>query len=108
MKTIFALPLLALGLAACETFPPGPGYPEPYPPGYPSGQATYRAIGTEPFWDLEIGREMVFTDRGNNNFRLVEPTPRPINGVAGEMYRGVGQLALFRQESALRGPRTDG
>ena len=42
MKTIFALPLLALGLAACQTYPPGPGYtgqgpvgyPEPYPPAY--------------------------------------------------------------------------
>lgn len=83
MKTIFALPLLALGLAACETYPP---YPQPYPPGGPSTEATYRAIGTEPFWDLEIGRDMVFTDRGTN-LRVVQPTPRPINGVAGEIYR---------------------
>ena len=89
MKTILALPLLALTLAACQTYPPGPGYPEPgYPPtGYPQGEATYRAIGTEPFWDLEIGRDMVFTDRGNDNFRVVQPTPRPINGIAGEIYQ---------------------
>jgi len=84
MKTKFALPLIALALAACETYPPGPGYP---PPGNPQGEATYRAIGTEPFWDLEIGRDMVFTDRGNDNFRVVQPTPRPINGVAGEIYQ---------------------
>ena len=84
MKTKFALPLIALALAACETYPPGPGYP---PPGNPQGEATYRAIGTEPFWDLEIGRDMVFTDRGNDNLRVVQPTPRPINGVAGEIYQ---------------------
>ena len=30
---------------------------------------------------------MIFTDRGNNNFRVVQPTPRPINGVAGEIYQ---------------------
>ncbi len=86
MKTIFLAPLLALSLAACETYPQGPGYPPD--PGYPPQvEAGYRAIGTEPFWDLEIGRDMVFTDRGNNNFRVVEPTPRPINGVAGEIYQ---------------------
>ncbi|MGH6706020.1 MAG: hypothetical protein ACREB1_04345, partial [Sphingomicrobium sp.] len=77
MKTIFALPLLVISVAACQTLPPGPGYPPDYPPpGYPQGEATYRAIGTEPFWDLEIGRDMVFTDRGNNNFRVVQPTPQ--------------------------------
>ena len=64
-----------------------PGYPpQGYPqPGYPS-QGDYRAIGTEPFWDLQIGRDMVFTDRGNN-VSVSQPTPRPINGTAGEIYR---------------------
>jgi len=85
MKTKFALPLLALSLAACTAYPPGPGYPPGGPPPYP-GEATYRAIGTEPFWDLEIGRDMVFTDRGND-VRVVQPTPQPINGVAGEIYQ---------------------
>ncbi|HKN42019.1 MAG TPA: hypothetical protein VJV87_03900, partial [Sphingomicrobium sp.] len=46
--------------------PGGPVYPgqgQPVPaPGYPSGETTYRAVGTEPFWDLEIGRELIFTD----------------------------------------------
>ena len=89
MKTIFAASLLALGLTACQAYPQGPGYPGPGypPPGPPLGEATYRAIGTEPFWDLEIGRDMVFTDRGNDNFRVVQPTPRPITGVAGEIYQ---------------------
>ena len=86
MKTIFALPLFALSLAACTAYPPGPGYPPGPPPAYP-GEATYRAIGTEPFWDLEIGRDMVFTDRGNNDFRVVQRTPQPIIGVAGEIYQ---------------------
>ena len=152
MKTIIALPLLVLGLAACAPYPQGagyPGYPQPYPqdaqgypqgpqgsppyppgpaypgpggppyppgptypgpgypqqgypqpgypqqgypqqgypqPGYPSGQASYRAIGTEPFWDLEIGPNLTFTDRGNN-VSVVQPTPQPINGTAGEIYR---------------------
>ena len=70
---------------------PGPGQPnyppQGYPqPGYPSQQGNYRAIGTEPFWDLEIGRDLVFTDRGNN-VSVRQPTPRPINGTAGEIYR---------------------
>ena len=64
---------------------PGPGQPAPTP-NYPTGETTYRAIGTEPFWDLEIGRELIFTDRGNN-VSVSDPTPAPINGVAGETYR---------------------
>ena len=89
MRMTLALPLLALGLAACQTYPgyPGPGYPGyPGPAPYPDAQANYRAIGTEPFWDLEIGRDMIFTDRGNN-VRVVQPTPRPTNGTAGEIYQ---------------------
>ena len=62
---------------------PGPGQP---PPNYPTGQTTYRAVGTEPFWDLEIGSELIFTDRGNN-VSVSDPTPTPINAVAGETYR---------------------
>jgi heat shock protein HslJ/uncharacterized membrane protein len=69
---------------------PGQGQPSPptgYPtPNYPAGQTTYRAVGTEPFWDLEIGRDLIFTDRGNN-VSVSDPAPTPINGVAGETYR---------------------
>jgi len=114
MKTIFALPLLALGLAACQTtgpygqgpydypepapyppqpyppqsYPPQPYPPQPFPqPGYPGATGDYRAIGTEPFWDLTIGRDMVFTDRGNG-IRVAEPTPPVRRGFAGETYQG--------------------
>jgi len=105
MKTKHALPLLALGLAACQTYPAGRygqgpyGYPETaaYPPqpylpqhypqpGYPA-QGDYRAVGTEPFWDLTIGRDLVFTDRGNN-VQVAEPTPPVRRGFAGESYEG--------------------
>ena len=84
---------------------PQPNYPQPGPPmppggpvypgqgqptypssGYPSGETSYRAIGTEPFWDLEIGRELIFTDRGNS-VSVSQQAPQPINGVAGETYQ---------------------
>ena len=70
---------------------PGPGqptYPAPvYPqPGDPTGETTYRAVGTEPFWDLEIGRELIFTDHGNN-VSVSQPAPTPIQGTAGPIYR---------------------
>jgi uncharacterized membrane protein/heat shock protein HslJ len=109
---LFTLPL-ALALGACMTpygdpygqqggYPPQ-GYPEPYPPqGYPPqpgpepyppqnypvppGASDYRASGTEPFWDLTIGRDMTFNDRGTG-LTIVQPTPQVINGVAGEIYR---------------------
>jgi heat shock protein HslJ len=107
MKTIFALTPLAALLAACTAYgdpyaggghgapyPPAypQQYPEPYPAPYPHGSApyaqgaTYRAIGTEPFWDLEIGSDLVFTDRGNGT-SVAQPAPQPIVGVAGEIYR---------------------
>jgi heat shock protein HslJ len=92
MKTTLLLAPLALALSACAYGPgyppPGPGgpYPAPYP-GPPVDQPGYRAIGTEPFWDLTIGRDMVFTDRGNDVGPVVQPTPRPINGFAGEIYQ---------------------
>ncbi len=90
--TFAALPL-AFGLAACQTYAQGPGYPgypepapTPYPPG-PSEQTSYRAIGTEPFWDLTIDpRQMIFTDRGSNA-RVAQPTPPVIVGIAGEIYQ---------------------
>ena len=103
MKTIVALPFLVLGLAACQTYPPGPGYPPDYPPqGYPQGEATYRAIGTEPFWDLEIGRDMVFTDRGNN-VSVVQPAPMPI-----ERLNGLSYSTPRLQVNVTRTPCSDG
>ena len=112
MRTVLATLPLALALGACMTpygdpygqqggYPPQ-GYPEPYPPqgqpypppqnypdpGYPAppGASDYRASGTEPFWDISIGRNMVFTDRGTG-LTITQPTPQVINGTAGEIYR---------------------
>jgi len=48
--------------------------------------ADYRATGTEPFWSLDIGRDMTFVDRGTN-MTVIQPTPPPIHGVAGEIYQ---------------------
>lgn len=70
----WTLPLLLLA-AGCAAIEPPPPAAEPY-----------RAIGTEPFWDLTIGREMVFTDRGTD-LVVVQPTPRPIHGFAGDIYQ---------------------
>lgn len=81
MQHLSALAPLAL-LAACYG-PPPPAPPiTPNPPG-----GVYRAVGTEPFWDLTIDpRQMIFTDRGNNH-RVAQPTPPVIVGIAGEIYR---------------------
>lgn len=99
-KTPLSLLPLVLVLGACDTiqndpygtsgYPPQP-YPavppEPYPPAYhPPGSGDYRAMGTEPFWDLTISRDMVFTDRGTG-MTVVQPTPQPIGGTAGPIYR---------------------
>jgi hypothetical protein len=65
---------------------PYPGQ-QPYPAPYPGQPGGYHAVGTEPFWDLTIGRDMVFADRGNN-VQVAEPTPPVQVGVAGEMYNG--------------------
>ena len=85
MRMIYAAVLLTLGLASSETNPYSPpGYPAPYP-GPPVDRGDYRAIGTEPFWDLTISNNLVFTDRGSN-VSVVQPTPPVQSGVAGEMY----------------------
>ena len=66
-------------LAGCATVPTAPAAPN----------ATYRALGTEPFWSLELnGREMVFTEAAVPNSRIAEPQPRPIHGFAGDIYQG--------------------
>lgn len=48
--------------------------------------APYKALGTEPFWSLSIDkRTMRFEAPGRPTVTV--PTPRPINGFAGEIYR---------------------
>ena len=47
---------------------------------------TYRALGTEPFWSVDIGGgRMVYRDPENN--RVVVRTPRAISTVDGRVYR---------------------
>ncbi|MBV9527172.1 hypothetical protein [Sphingomonas sp.] len=54
------------------------------PPGPPA--ATYRAVGTEPFWGLTIDeREIVFTAPDQTPVR--QPRPQAIIGFAGEIYQ---------------------
>jgi uncharacterized membrane protein len=72
MKTLLTFPLAAL-LAGCLT-PPAP----PPPP--------YHALGTEPFWNLLIDEhDLTFTRPGAQP--IVQPTPRVIIGIAGEIYQ---------------------
>ena len=54
---------------------------------YPTGETTYRAIGTEPFWDLEIGREPDLHRPRQQCQRRSSRRRTPINGIAGEIYR---------------------
>ena len=69
----------AVLLAGCATVGPAP----------PPGPAQYRALGTEPFWSLELnGREMVFTEANAPGVRIVEPLPKVIHGFAGDIYQG--------------------
>jgi uncharacterized membrane protein len=79
MKPLLAL-LPALSLAACYAHPP----PPPLTPNPPGG--VYRALGTEPFWNLTIDeRQMVFIQPDAQP--ISQPTPRVIIGIAGEIYR---------------------
>lgn len=64
-------------LAGCATVPPMPADPA----------ASYRALGTEPFWSLTLdGRQMVFTTVDGQ--RVAEAQPRAIHGFAGDIYQG--------------------
>ena len=78
MHNRLALFLATIPLAGCMAPPPPPPVPTP---------SAYRAVGTEPFWDLTIDqRQMVFTDRGNAVV-VTQPTPKVIVGFAGEIYQ---------------------
>jgi uncharacterized membrane protein len=77
MKQFLALAPLAL-LAACSM---------PPPVGAPPPTGTYRAVGTEPFWGLTITPTEIIFEEPNAPARIVQPRPRPIIGVAGEIYQ---------------------
>jgi len=78
MKQILSLAPLVL-LAACTAYPPGA------PP--PPQMGAYRAVGTEPFWGLTINPTQIVFDEPNGPTHIVQPTPRPIIGFAGEIYQ---------------------
>ena len=72
MKRLLAIPL-TIAAAACMTAPPPPPAP-------------YHALGTEPFWNLLIDeRNLTFTQPDAQP--VLQPTPRVIVGVAGEIYQ---------------------
>ena len=77
MKQLLSLAPLAL-LAACSTYPPGSPPPQ---------MGTYRAVGTEPFWGLTINPAQMVFEEPNGPTRILQPTPRPIIGIAGEIYQ---------------------
>ena len=71
-RLLLTLPLVA-ALAACLSTPPPPPAP-------------YRAIGTEPFWNLLIDEHhLTFTQP--DALPIQQPTPPVIHGVAGEIYQ---------------------
>jgi uncharacterized membrane protein len=74
MKRVLALPLVGL-VAGCMSVPTAP-----------PAAASYRALGTEPFWNLQIDpRTMTFTQPDAQPIQ--QPTPRVIIGIAGEIYQ---------------------
>jgi uncharacterized membrane protein len=73
MKSLTLLPFAAL-LTACVGDPP------------PAPVAPYRALGTEPFWNLIIdNQELTFIPSEGAQVR--QPRPQAIIGVAGEIYQ---------------------
>ncbi|MGE5563784.1 MAG: COG3650 family protein [Bacillota bacterium] len=72
MKKLLAL-ALAAGSAACVAIPAAPPPP-------------YHALGTEPFWNLLIDEhDITFVEP--DAAPIKQPTPRAINGFAGEIYQ---------------------
>lgn len=77
---------LWLGWLACATALSGCVSAPPPPPAPPAGDV-YVALGTEPFWRLTINQqEMVFTEANAPGVQIMQPTPRVIIGIAGEVY----------------------
>ena len=73
MKRLLLLSPFAALLAGCLS------HPAPAPP-------PYRALGTEPFWNLLIDdRNLTFIQP--EAAPITQPTPAVIHGVAGEIYQ---------------------
>ena len=73
MKKLLLLAPVAALLGGCLTHPAPPPAP-------------YRALGTEPFWNLLIDeRNLTFIQP--EAAPILQPTPALIHGVAGEIYQ---------------------
>ena len=73
MKKLLAVSLAA-AVAGCQTIPP------PAPP-------PYRALGTEPFWNLLIDEHDITWVEPDQQQPLKQRTPPVINGFAGPIYQ---------------------
>ena len=73
MKKLLAVSMAA-ALAGCQTIPPPPAAP-------------YRAIGTEPFWNVLIDEHHITFTEPDQQQPLRQPTPPAINGFAGPIYQ---------------------
>ncbi len=72
MKRLFAFPLAVL-VSGCLTTPPPPPAP-------------YRALGTEPVWNVLIDeRDVTFTEPDAQPLR--QPTPTPLVTAGGKSYQ---------------------
>ncbi len=74
-----ALSIAPALLAGCMS------YPSP-PPAAPAPAAPYHGVGTEPFWSLTIDDSNITFTRPEEQ-PIVQPKPRPIVGIAGEIYQ---------------------
>jgi heat shock protein HslJ len=88
-RSLAPLALVAL-LAGCTGVdlnnPFGGGYGPPQPPPR-MDSIFFHAVGQEPGWTLDIGpREMRFSGPYGDG-PISQPTPRAINGFAGEIYQ---------------------
>lgn len=77
MRSALIALVAAAALSGCVTLPAD------------APEDRYRALGTEPFWSLELTpTEMIFTEANAPGVRIVEPRPRAIVGIAGNIYQG--------------------
>ena len=73
MKTLLAIPLILL-VAGCLTPPPPPPAP-------------YRALGTEPFWNVLIDQQHVTFIEPDQAQPLRQPRPTPVATAAVQTYQ---------------------
>lgn len=73
MKRLLVAPLILL-VAGCMTSPPPPPAP-------------YRALGTEPFWNVLIDQHHVTFIEPDQAQPLRDPRPQPVITAAGQTYQ---------------------